>query len=88
MCTGHLHRIGIFRVAANQIMIGEIDTMATVWHACRNQLRDRLRPADHSGGACGGMRTIYSQPFDLCNHPPSAAPIAGELVSMTKRYQE
>ena len=28
MCTGR-----IFGVAANQIMIGEIDAMATVWHA-------------------------------------------------------
>lgn len=77
MCTGHLHRKGIFGVAANQIMIGEID--AIVWHACRNQLRHQLRPANHSGGACGGMRTNYSQPFGLCNHLLSAAPISGEL---------
>ena len=82
MCTGHLHREGIFGVVANQIMIGKIDAMAT---ACRNQLRDRLRPADHSGGSCGGMRTNYSQLFGLCNHLPSAAPIAGELIGMTKR---
>ena len=85
MCTGHLHRKGIFGVAASQIIIGEIDAMATVWHACRNQLRDRLRPANHSGGACGGMRTNYSQLFGLCNHPPSAAPITRESVNMTKR---
>ena len=82
MCAGHLHRKGIFGVAANQITIGEIDAMAT---ACRNQLRDRLRSADHSGGACGGMRTNYSQLFGLCNHPPSAAPIAGELIGMIER---
>ena len=36
MCTGHLHRKGIFGVAANQITIGEIDAMATIWNACRN----------------------------------------------------
>ena len=82
MCTGHLHREGIFGVVANQTTIGEIDAMAT---ACRNQVRDRLRPADHSKGACGGMRTNYSQLFSLCNHPPSAALIAGKSIGMTKR---
>lgn len=51
-------------------MIGEIDAMAVAWHACRNQLRGWLRPADHSGARFGGMRTNYSQLFGLC-HPPA-----------------